>query len=64
MITYYDGQLVEAEFENIVQDRETRYDLYQCRLAGAGALQSAAITISISAFLLYLYSLYSTYRRN
>lgn len=64
LITYYDGQLVEAEFENIVLDKESRYDLYQCRLAGAGALKSAAITISISAFLLYLYSAYSTHRRN
>lgn len=24
LITYYDGQLVEAEFTNIVQDRKTR----------------------------------------
>lgn len=56
LITYYDGQLVEAEFENIVVDKETRYDLFQCRLAGAGSLQAATITILISGCLLYLIS--------
>lgn len=56
LITYYDGQLVEAEFENVVIDKETRYDLFQCRLAGASALQSAAITIILSSFLLFLIS--------
>ncbi|XP_052868077.1 probable G-protein coupled receptor 158 [Anopheles cruzii] len=39
LITYYDGQLVEAEFDNIVQDKESRYDTFKCRLAGAAALQ-------------------------
>ncbi|XP_037078702.1 uncharacterized protein LOC119099747 [Pollicipes pollicipes] len=34
-ITYFDGQLVEAEFLNLVQNKETRYDYYKCRLAGA-----------------------------
>jgi len=34
-ITYYDGQLVEAEFINMVNDRETRYDMLKCRLASA-----------------------------
>lgn len=64
LITYYDGQLVEAEFENIVIDKESRYDLFQCRLAGAGSLQAAAITIAISAFGLYIFTLFSTYRGN
>lgn len=59
LITYYDGQLVEAEFENVVVDKETRYDLFQCRLAGAGALQSAALTIALSALLLLLISKFS-----
>lgn len=56
LITYYDGQLVEAEFENVVVDKETRYDLFQCRLAGAGSLQAATITILLSSILLYLIS--------
>lgn len=34
-ITYYDGQLVEAEFINMVNDRETRFDMLKCRLASA-----------------------------
>lgn len=37
LITYYDGQLVEAEFQNIVADKETRYDMFKCRLAGASS---------------------------
>lgn len=64
LITYYDGQLVEAEFENIVVDKESRYDLFQCRLAGAGSLQAAAFTIAISAFGLYIFTLISAYRGN
>lgn len=40
LITYYDGQLVEAEFQNIVNDKESRFDLFQCRLAGATAIKS------------------------
>ena len=34
-ITYYDGQLVENEFINMVNDRETRFDMLKCRLASA-----------------------------
>lgn len=40
LITYYDGQLVEAEFQNIVDDKETRYDLFKCRLAGAATIEA------------------------
>nr|WOZ29507.1 G-protein coupled receptor 158 [Locusta migratoria] len=46
-ITYFDGQLVEAEFGNIVVDKATRYDMFNCRLAGA-----AALSVSISVLLL------------
>jgi len=34
-ITYIDGQLVEAEFDSMIKDRETRYDTFQCRIAAA-----------------------------
>lgn len=64
LITYYDGQLVEAEFENIFKDRETRYDLFKCRLAGAGSLQAATFTIAISALLLFIYSTLILHSRN
>lgn len=57
LITYYDGQLVEAEFENIVNDEKTRFDLYRCRLAGASTLQAATVFITLlSAFLMYAFS--------
>ncbi|CAG7835947.1 unnamed protein product [Allacma fusca] len=36
-ITYYDGQLVEAEFSNLVRDVETRFDMFKCRLATASS---------------------------
>lgn len=64
LITYYDGQLVEAEFENIVNDEKTRFDLYKCRLAGASALQATLALIIISALLHYGFSKWSTYRRS
>lgn len=34
-ITYFDGQLMEAEFVNMVMDKETKFDMLKCRLAGA-----------------------------
>eukprot|EP00095_Tigriopus_kingsejongensis_P001165 maker-scaffold350_size199587-snap-gene-0.27 protein:Tk01165 transcript:maker-scaffold350_size199587-snap-gene-0.27-mRNA-1 annotation:"hypothetical protein SINV_01162" len=34
-ITYYDGQLMEAEFLKMVQDRESKFDMLKCRLAHA-----------------------------
>ncbi|CAG0883266.1 unnamed protein product [Darwinula stevensoni] len=38
LITYYDGQLVESEYENIVKDKPSRYDTLKCRLAGASTI--------------------------
>lgn len=43
--TYYDGQIVEAEFSNIVEDKETRFDMFKCRLAGAASVQSSLVLI-------------------
>lgn len=63
LITYYDGQLVEAEFENIVNDDKTRFDLYKCRLAGAAGLQATLITVLISALILYAFSFFRTQRQ-
>lgn len=45
LITYYDGQLVESEFQNIINDKETRYDLFKCRLAGAAGVKAQLLTI-------------------
>lgn len=39
-ITYFDGQLVESEFLNLVANQATRYDMYKCRLAGASSTTS------------------------
>jgi hypothetical protein len=46
LITYYDGQLVESEFQNIMNDQETRYDLFKCRLAGAAGIRSQLMLIA------------------
>lgn len=62
LITYYDGQLVEAEFENIVNDEKTRFDLYKCRLAGAGALHATIFTVVLSSLLLFMLSRCWTHR--
>lgn len=64
LITYYDGQLVEAEFENIANDEKTRFDLYKCRLAGVAGLQPTLFTLIISALLVYTLSLWRTHRRS
>jgi hypothetical protein len=49
-ITYYDGQLVEAEFVNMVNDRETRFDMLKCRLAAATHNTMSLVT-TIGAFI-------------
>ena len=52
-ITYYDGQLVEAEFINMVNDRETRFDMLKCRLASATQNSVSLITtLGAIAFLI------------
>jgi len=49
-ITYFDGQLVESEFLNLVANQATRYDMYKCRLAGASAATSTwALIFSLVA---------------
>lgn len=52
LITYYDGQLVESEFQNIMNDKETRYDLFKCRLAGAAGIKGQLALIS--GFILFV----------
>ncbi|XP_014218374.1 uncharacterized protein LOC106646764 [Copidosoma floridanum] len=48
LITYFDGQLVEAEFGNIVDDKLTRYDVYKCRLAGAGSMEFSWVLLLLT----------------
>jgi len=47
-VTYYDGQVVEAEFLNLVMDKETRYDMFKCRLAGGAIISSNILLILVS----------------
>ncbi|XP_076259463.1 uncharacterized protein LOC143195864 [Rhynchophorus ferrugineus] len=46
-ITYYDGQLVEAEFTNLIDNNETRFNMFRCRLAGAAGLQSNILMLIV-----------------
>lgn len=51
-ITYYDGQIVEAEFQNIIEDKETRIDMFRCRLAGVANIQgSVTLIFTVLVFL-------------
>ncbi|KAJ8981548.1 hypothetical protein NQ317_009807 [Molorchus minor] len=52
-ITYYDGQLVEAEFSNLVDNNETRFDMFKCRLAGASGIQASLISILALLFVCF-----------
>lgn len=52
-ITYFDGQLVESEFLNLVANQATRYDMYKCRLAGASTNTSTwTLIFSLAAAVL------------
>lgn len=41
LITYFDGQRVDAEFLNLVEKKENWFDMYKCRLAAASELSSS-----------------------
>lgn len=58
LITYFDGQLVESEFSNLVQDKETRYDMFKCRVAGASSIEASCLLL-----ILVIAALYSFQRR-
>lgn len=42
---YFDGQLLEAEFDNLVLDKPTRFDLLKCRIAGAAGLEGNILVL-------------------
>jgi hypothetical protein len=50
LITYYDGQVLEAEFSNLVDNNETRFDMFKCRLAGASSVQVSMLTVFLLIF--------------
>lgn len=51
-ITYFDGQIVEAEFEKVVEDNPSKYDTLKCRIAGASTVLSSAVLIAVSVAML------------
>ena len=54
-IDYFDGQRLDAEFINLVEDKANWFDIYKCRLAGVGGLSSSVtITLLISLVCLLL----------
>ncbi|XP_034938319.1 uncharacterized protein [Chelonus insularis] len=54
-ITYFDGQIMESEFINVVNNKETRIDMFKCRLAGAASIQSSLILIIAALAFFYRY---------
>ncbi|CAB3375436.1 Hypothetical predicted protein [Cloeon dipterum] len=54
-ITYFDGQLVESEFNNIVADTPSKYDMYKCRLS-SGHATSAGLALLLAALLVHVLS--------
>ncbi|XP_076032342.1 uncharacterized protein LOC143020056 [Oratosquilla oratoria] len=54
-ITYFDGQIMEAEFINIIRDTNTRYDFLKCRIAGAGNIEGSFIIMIVMLVTLWLY---------
>lgn len=56
LTTYYDGQLVEAEFSNMVDNNETRFNMFKCRLAGAANLSINLTLITTALVLLLVYT--------
>jgi len=56
LITYYDGQLVEAEFANLVDNNATRFNMFKCRLAGAAGLQAnVLVMLTLLAFVYHVF---------
>lgn len=45
LITYFDGQILESEFNHLVQDKPNKFDMFKCRLAGAAGLRSSWLLI-------------------
>lgn len=54
-ITYFDGQIVEAEFEKLLEDKQSRYDTLKCRIAGASPL-TASLSLIMSVLLLKIFA--------
>ncbi|XP_022919951.1 uncharacterized protein [Onthophagus taurus] len=54
-VTYFDGQLVEGEFENLVANKDTRYDLFKCRIAGASIVQINYVTMFVTLLIVMLF---------
>lgn len=44
-ITYFDGQITEAEFEKLLKNFPSRYDTLKCRIAGAATICAHFLTI-------------------
>uniref|UniRef100_A0A6A7FUN2 G-protein coupled receptor 158 n=1 Tax=Hirondellea gigas TaxID=1518452 RepID=A0A6A7FUN2_9CRUS len=59
-ITYFDGQVMEAEFNKILEDTNSRFDFLKCRLAGAVSVSSSMLLVLLLVLLQQV--LYNTRR--
>lgn len=44
-VNYFDGQLMEAEFDNMLLNKPSRFDLLKCRIAGAVSVESSLVVL-------------------
>lgn len=51
-ITYFDGQILEAEYEKMVEDKPSRFDTLECRIAGAKSIEISLGSILIVILLI------------
>lgn len=46
-ITYFDGQILEAEYSNMKEDKPSRFDTLKCRIAGAYSIKPIGSLVSL-----------------
>lgn len=57
-ITYFDGQILEAEYLNMVQDKPSRFDSLKCRIAAATKFQSLDLILLFGLLITFVYNLH------
>ncbi|CAN7982859.1 unnamed protein product [Ixodes pacificus] len=55
-ITYFDGQIVEAEFEKVIEDNPSKYDTLKCRIAAASSVAASAALVALLVVLRALFA--------
>ncbi|KPM03396.1 hypothetical protein QR98_0018270 [Sarcoptes scabiei] len=54
-ITYFDGQVMEAEYLNMLQNRPSRFDTLACRVASASSIQQNNFVVALVFILIIVF---------